>query len=149
MTRQEFDKLYNGKAVWCKTQELANEFLTLADSVGYKWAFSGDPLLGNTHWLMYEHKTVYFVDSYIQFDVMVYAKLDGYEVVEFGKTSPQVFDADALAIELSAIHKHLSLIDEPISGLIDVVKVEDLPKVKELREHYEKMSEIIESLKGE
>lgn len=31
MTKKEFLKLYEGKAVWCKTEELANEFLKLAE----------------------------------------------------------------------------------------------------------------------
>ena len=46
MTREEFNKLYLGKAVHCDTEEKADEFLALADSVGYRW-FSGRSLIGN------------------------------------------------------------------------------------------------------
>lgn len=39
MTGREFEKMYVGRnlVVHCKTEELANEFLELADSFGYNW----------------------------------------------------------------------------------------------------------------
>lgn len=154
MTREQFDKLYNGKAVWCKTEALAKEFLALADSVGYPW-----PLHIPTFWGVYEEETVYVVEDTIGYCGKEWAKewakdKKGFAIVKFtGQTQvpqqSQVYDKEALAFELKLIDNHLSPLDNLIGGLIDLVKVEDLPKVKELREHYEKMSEIIESLKGE
>ena len=43
MTKQEFDNIYVGEkiAVYCPTEELANEFLKKADEFGYEWN-SGD-----------------------------------------------------------------------------------------------------------
>jgi hypothetical protein len=43
MNKQEFDEKYWGGhlVVHCETEELANEFLGLADSFGYKWKTSG------------------------------------------------------------------------------------------------------------
>lgn len=60
MTRVQFDNLYLGKAVNCETEELAKEFLALADSVGYEWR-SGDSLKEYTGWNEYEEQTCYYV----------------------------------------------------------------------------------------
>ena len=154
MTREQFDKLYNDKAVWCKTEALAKEFLKLAHSVGYKWA-TNESLIGDAMWWVHSQETVYFIDNKITYGDRSSAKPARLSIVKFvGKSrkpqeQPRVFDAESLAFEVKQIDNHLSPLDPLITGLIDVVKVEDLPKVKELREHYEKMSEIIESLKGE
>ena len=74
MTREEFDKLYLGKVVHCDTEEKANEFLALADSVGYKWV-SGESLMKEFHsWETYEEKTCYHITK----DGMLYAYTDHY-----------------------------------------------------------------------
>lgn len=57
MNREEFDKLYLGKAVHCDTEEKANEFLALADSVEYKWIW-GESLIKNLHGNTMEKKPV-------------------------------------------------------------------------------------------
>ena len=58
MNREEFEKMYFGKAVHCDTEEKANEFLALADSVGYKWS-SGKSLIEKNGWETYEEETCY------------------------------------------------------------------------------------------
>lgn len=63
MTRKEFDSLYLYKAVHCDTEEKANEFLTLADSVGYRWRL-GESLIEENEWEMYKKETCYEVADY-------------------------------------------------------------------------------------
>lgn len=60
MTREEFDKLYLNKVVHCDTEEKANEFLALADSVGYKW-INGKSLIEENFWAEYKKETCYEV----------------------------------------------------------------------------------------
>lgn len=71
MNKQEFDKKYKNKIVRCKTEELANEFLELADSFGFKWK-SGDSLIGNNignnSWNFYKDETCYFVRNDNKFE---------------------------------------------------------------------------------
>ena len=56
ITKEKFDGLYVGKkiAVWCATEELANEFLKKADEFGYKWN-SGDKYTGRN---FYHHQDI-------------------------------------------------------------------------------------------
>jgi len=42
----------------CETEELANEFLTIAHNLGYKW-ISGTSLLDVNHWDIWEENTCY------------------------------------------------------------------------------------------
>ncbi len=58
MTREQFDSLYYDKVVHCDTEEKANEFLTLAHSVGHKW-FSGSSPIEENLWEHYKEKTCY------------------------------------------------------------------------------------------
>jgi hypothetical protein len=84
MNREQFDRLYLGKVVHCDTEEKANEFLALADSVGYKWS-SGKSLIEEFHsWETYEEKTCYRITK----DGMFYAYTsyyigDGYRIIEY------------------------------------------------------------------
>lgn len=82
MTREQFDNLYKGKAVWCKTIALAKEFLALADSVKYVWA-SGTRLTKRTKWSICKQETVYFVGYNITYGSHFGAKLSKYAIVEF------------------------------------------------------------------
>lgn len=84
MTREEFDKLYLGKAVHCDTEEKANEFLALADSVGYKW-YSGCGLTGRNFWEDYEKETYYHITNKgILFgNIKFLHRLDGYQIIEY------------------------------------------------------------------
>lgn len=62
MTREEFDRLYLNKRVHCDTEEKANEFLALADSVGYKWK-SGKSLIEINNWETYKEETCYDIEE--------------------------------------------------------------------------------------
>ena len=64
LTKEEFDKLYVGKniAVHCPTEEVANEFLALADSFGYRyWNFSETLITTKNNWGVNKENTVYYV----------------------------------------------------------------------------------------
>lgn len=58
MTLEKFNNLYLGKAVHCETEELANEFLELADSFGYEWKTGGN-LTWCNEWKTHENNTYY------------------------------------------------------------------------------------------
>lgn len=60
LTKEEFDSMFLGKRIWCSTEELANEFLRLADSVGYRWA-SGDELSSFNNWDIHKNGTYYML----------------------------------------------------------------------------------------
>jgi hypothetical protein len=81
MTLEEFNKLYVGKLIHCKTKKLANEFLELADSLGFTW-FDGNKLTSFNEWDVYKDKTCYtiYLDEYILFDNVDNEELS---VVEF------------------------------------------------------------------
>ena len=83
MTRNEFDKLYLGKAVYCDTEEKANHFLVLADSVGYIWN-SGRRLIEENMWETYEKETCYLVtyDGFMFCNKDHFA-LNGYQIIEY------------------------------------------------------------------
>lgn len=51
-------KIDENTAVRCSTKELANQVLTLADSLGYKWAY-GDSFLSNMRWENFHIFTCY------------------------------------------------------------------------------------------
>jgi len=60
MTKEEFIKKYEGKAVHCDTEEKANEFLKLADSLGFKWN-GGNSLIEYNNWDWYKSTTCYIL----------------------------------------------------------------------------------------
>ena len=65
MSKEEFDKLYVGEnlVVNCRTEELANEFLALANSFGYKW-FSGKSYVEfKNYWVVSEENTCYNISK--------------------------------------------------------------------------------------
>lgn len=82
-----FDKIFLDKAVWCKTEELANEFLALTASFGYKW-FSGKKLTDNNYWQQYKENTCYHYSQFFGDTGLTYCDKDYFidskiEVVEF------------------------------------------------------------------
>ena len=83
MTREEFDKLYLGKAVHCDTEEKANEFLALADRLGYEWV-NKMWLVGESQWERYKEETCYEVTrmGFLLGDVKFY-KDKNYQVIEY------------------------------------------------------------------
>ena len=82
MTKKEFLKLYEGKAVWCKTEELANEFLELADGFGFRWA-TGEKLIHNTGWRCYKEDTCYYVGLYITYSNKKCANKKQHKITKF------------------------------------------------------------------
>jgi hypothetical protein len=83
MTKEQFEKLYYGKAVHCDTEEKANHFLALADSVGHEW-FSGSSLIEENLWEYYKEKTCYEVtNSGLFYSRFEFFKNDNYKFVEY------------------------------------------------------------------
>jgi len=83
MLKEEFDNKYVSKKVVvnCKTEELANQFLKMADKFGYKWC-SVQSYIGNNRWERYKDKTCYEINisSYCGID---YYKDANYKIIEF------------------------------------------------------------------
>lgn len=85
MTKEQFIEKYTGKAVWCKTEELAEEFLKEADSFGFEW-FVGDKPTEYSNFNTYKYETCYFVGKIvftITYGSLRYAKNNGYEIIEY------------------------------------------------------------------
>jgi len=89
MNKQEFDEKYVGKyiVVHCKTEELAIEFLNLADSFGYKWKVSGS-YVKDSKYDMYRNKTCYDI-SLGEYCTVNHANEYGYKVIEFKSEKQQ------------------------------------------------------------
>jgi hypothetical protein len=83
MTKDKFDKLYLDKVVHCDTEEKANEFLALAESVGYKWS-AGIDLVGHNYWEDYGKETCYHItkDGVLFADTNYYNSY-GYQIIEY------------------------------------------------------------------
>lgn len=77
-TLSEFNELYLGKKVHCKTEALSNEFLKIAEKFGYKW-MSGDKLTRYNYWKKYKENTFYKLR--LDDKSVLFGDLD--EVVEF------------------------------------------------------------------
>lgn len=84
MTREEFDKLYLDKVVHCDTEEKANKFLALADSVGYKWAH-GFSLVRDNRWKLYNKETCYRVQKQglLYATIRHYISHGGYRIIKY------------------------------------------------------------------
>ena len=83
MKRVEFDKLYLNKVVHCPTEEKANEFLALADSVGYRW-ITNMGLINCSQWEKYKEETCYELTKRgFMFANVEYFKNDNYQIIEY------------------------------------------------------------------
>ena len=83
MTKKQFDKVYFNRAVHCDTEEKANHFLTLADSVGYKW-FTEHSLKDMNYWETHEGETCYHItEEGVLFEQKIYYALCGHQIVEY------------------------------------------------------------------
>jgi len=83
MTKKQFDDLYKHKAVHCDTEEKANEFLSLANSLDYKWV-GNISLLNHNNWEDNKEKTCYYLGEYgLQFTKIGWYYENGYEVIEY------------------------------------------------------------------
>jgi len=81
--KKQFDDLYKNKAVHCDTEEKANEFLSLANSVGYKWV-SNRSLLEDNNWELYKERTCYYIGEYgFEYTRIGWYYENGYEVLEY------------------------------------------------------------------
>lgn len=78
MDKREFDILYmhENLVVNCRTQELADEFLSLANSFDYLWCCEKD------NWNIYEEETCYDVKKGM-FGGKGYFESKGYKVVAY------------------------------------------------------------------
>jgi len=85
MTKQQFDKLYLGKAVHCKTEELADEFLELAKQFDY--------YRDENPYNDYKENTCFRIhDSAVRYwHLNVYISW-GFEIVEFESKRPALTD---------------------------------------------------------
>ena len=76
MTRKEFDSLYLGKAVHCKTDELADEFLELASKFGY--------YITVHNYNRFKENTCYRLnDGVVEYCYLDWYRKQGYEIIEF------------------------------------------------------------------
>ena len=146
MTKKEFLKLYKGKAVWCKTEELANEFLELADKFGFRWINGGEKLTSMNFWEFYKKNTTYIMRS--NFDVSFENKITNYEIVEFNPlkitSTPQVtFDPPKTILTLKGKEFVSVAKDEPFDKEKGVLMC--LAKANGF--DYDKVSELVESAK--
>ena len=83
MTREGFDGLYLNKAVHCDTEEKANHFLALADSVGYKWNDKRE-LINYSLWEQYKKETCYEVTKGgFRFANAEFFKCENYQVIKY------------------------------------------------------------------
>ena len=86
ITKEEFDALYVGEkiAVYCPTEELANEFLKKADEFGYKWG-SGDKYIDKNYYGRYSniyyniYDGCYATDSYYQTHGFTIVTFEGFK----------------------------------------------------------------------
>ena len=83
MTREQFDKLYLDRVIHCDTEEKANHFLALGNSVGYRWN-SRKSLIEGNEWKRFEKETCYEVTKYgFMFSDKKNFELDGYQIIEY------------------------------------------------------------------
>jgi hypothetical protein len=68
-------KISENMVVHCPTEELANEVLSIADKLGYRWG-SGSRYTDYTHWNLYKEKTCYNLTKGL------YATVGYYELME-------------------------------------------------------------------
>lgn len=83
MNKEQFDKKYVGEklVVWCKTEELANKFLRLANKFGYEWR-DGEKYIDNNQWDSCEWSTCYNLYTGM-FCNKGYYETDDFTIIEF------------------------------------------------------------------
>lgn len=80
-----FFNLYSNKAIWCKTEKLANEFLELADRFGCRWC-NGDSLINKN--MFYDKKEdtcyyLYFEKNEVSYNSKDFFKMKNEKIMEF------------------------------------------------------------------
>lgn len=133
MTREEFDKLFDklylDRAVHCDTEEKANEFLALADSVGYKWV-DGKSLIEENFWEEFKKETCYEIKKggFMYGEVDFYKK-NNYQIIEYQpplklKIGDRVRIKDTQILYINGKIGIIEKIDM-LSGLPYSVKIDD------------------------
>ena len=162
MNREEFDKLYLGKAVHCDTEEKANEFLALADSVGYKWTNKRE-LINYSQWETYKKETCYELTKRgFMFGNRNYLNQGDYQFIEY-QLQPKFKVGDKVRINSTAfttINEKVGVIErvDSLSPISYAVKVDSdgwflnfyenqLEKVEEPTYKDETINDIIEEIK--
>lgn len=159
MTREEFNRLYLDKAVHCDTEEKANHFLALADSVGYKW-MSGYSLIEKNNWGLYKEKTCYRIieDEFVLGSTIYYGQ-HGHPVIEY-QPQPKFKEGDKVRVKdtiYTTINGKVGVIVSLYSVCVGflTVKVDDklwflsendLEKVEEPTNKEETIDDIIEEI---
>lgn len=160
MTKEQFDKLYLGKAVHCDTEEKANEFLALADSVGYKWE-SGKRLIEKNAWERYEKETCYYVtNDSLTYSNTNYFKLGVYQLIKY-QSQPKLKVGDRVRVKDTPyiVNGKVGVIEKvnPLSPLPYAVKIDgdswlwiltenELEKTEEPTYKEETIDDIIEEI---
>lgn len=155
MTREEFDRLYLGKVVHCDTEEKANEFLALADSVGYKWV-DGKSLIEENFWEEYKKETCYEVKKggFRYCDVDFYK--NNYQIIEYQLQSKfkvgdkvRVKDTTYTTIDgkVGVVEKVSPLLIRlPAVDTLWILNENELEKVEEPTNKEETIDDIIEEI---
>ena len=163
MTREEFDKLYLDKAVHCDTEEKANHFLALADSVGYKW-LSGRSLIEENMWETYEEETCYLVikDEFMFCSIDFY-KIECIEIIEY-QPQPKFKEGDKVRVKDASYTRtngKVGVVESVSSSspMLYYVRIDDddiheirciyetqLEKVEEITDKEETIDDIIEEI---
>ena len=157
MTKLQFDSLYYGKAVHCDTKEKAEEFLALADSVGYRW-FSGGSLIERSYWETY----YYITNDGLVFSNMNYIRQKGYQIIEYQlphklKVGDKVIVKNTMFTDINGRVGIITHVDSlsPMPYFVKVGRTEwalwfyecQLEKVKESPQKEETIDDIIKEIK--
>ena len=158
MTREKFDKLYLNKVVHCDTEEKANHFLALADSVGYKWS-SGTSLREENCWELYKEETCYSVEEggfmfsptsyFIRgiYQVIEYEPLSKFKVGDKVRVNNTLYrtinEKVGVIVSVGLVRVHLVKVDDELRILAE----NDLEKVEEPTYKEETTESIIDEIK--
>lgn len=85
MIKELFLKMYVGKATHCRTEELAQEFVDLANSFGLGWGYKDDDENRYTRFDSHQENTTYFVKrtGTLSFGNIGYSREMNYKIIEF------------------------------------------------------------------
>ena len=152
---KDFEK-YIGKRVWCKSEELAKEFLRLAHDNGWKWV-TGDSLLERTNWEVCENYTYYHVGENKK---ILYSSTELLRTNEFIEYEPLCVDKavsqeetkeQTLKVLPQEYNNILDLITGKIDDIIGYLKSanHDTDTINYWRNRKETLTALYEKLKGQ
>jgi len=167
MTREEFEKLYYSKAIHCNTEEKANHFLALADSLGYRWVDALE-LINHNLWEEYKKETCYELTKRgFMFADLKFFKRENYQIIEYTlppklKVDDKVIVKDTLYTKYTNTNRRVGVIKRvhTSSPMFYTVEITDdyssgfwylyetqLEKVKEPIDKEETIDDIIKEIK--